>query len=175
MKSQLKTLIEYNTWATQQVWNCVSALSEEQFKQAHDYSTGSVYEQVFHIMSTDFFTLKILDGSLATTYSSDYPKKEDFTTREAIWEKWRDIDKGYYSWFESVSVDDLTAEIGFSETEDLFVAGSWAEWLMVYANHSTNHRAQVLALIHKLGGETCEMGLYYFMRERSMTKTVKTG
>lgn len=170
MKALLKSLVAYNTWANQQVWNCVMGLTDEQFKQAHDYSTGSVYEQVFHLMSTDFFTLKMLDGSLATTDASAYPTKEAYTTREAIWEKWQEIDAAVHTWLDTASDDDLNDEIGFNETEELFVAGSRAEWLGVYENHTTNHRAQILALIHQLGVETCEMGLYYFMRDRALKK-----
>ena len=48
MKTLLKSLVDYNTWANQQVWNCVQSLTDEQFTQAHAYSTGSVYEHVFH-------------------------------------------------------------------------------------------------------------------------------
>jgi len=170
MKDQLKTLIDYNTWANQQVWQCVQALTDEQFKQAHDYSVGSVFEQVFHLMSTDFFALKMLDGTLATTDRSEYPTKDDYDTRDKIWAKWQEIDNAVHTWFAGASVDDLTGEIGFQESKDLFVAGSRAEWLMVYENHTTNHRAQILALIHQLGGETCEMGIYYFLRDRAMKK-----
>lgn len=170
MKAQLKTLIDYNTWANQQVWQCIMRLTDEQFKQAHDYSVGSVYAQTFHLMSTDYFTLKILDGTLATTDRAEYPTKDAYDTREKLWAKWREIDKAFHTWFAGATIDDLTGDIGFQETEDLFVAGSRAEWLMVYENHTTNHRAQILALMHQLGGETCEMGLYYFLRDRALNK-----
>jgi len=166
MKSLLKTMIDYNSWANQQVWNCIQGLSDEQFKQAHDYSTGSVYEQTFHLMSTDYWTLTMLSGS----DEADVPKKDAFTSREAIWAKWQEIDKGYHTWLETATNDDLTTEIGFQETEELNVAGTRSEYLMIIANHTTNHRAQILALIHQLGGETCEMGLYFFIRERAMKK-----
>lgn len=170
MKALLKSLIDYNSWANQQVWTCVESLTEEQFKQAHDYSTGSVYEQLFHLMSTDYFTLKMLDGTMATTDPSDYPKKEAYPTREAIWNKWQEIDQATHVWFDSADVETLEGEIGFQETEDLLIAGSRAEWVAVLENHTTNHRAQILALIHQLGGETCEMGLYFYLRDRAMKK-----
>ncbi|GEM_PF-784417 len=174
MKHLLKTIVDYNSWANQQVWNCVQKLSDEQFKQEHDYSVGSVFEQVFHLMSTDYFTLKILDGTIATTDRSEYPTKETHDTREKIWTKWQEIDQAVHAWLENASEDDLNGEIGFQESETLFVAGSRAEWLTVYENHTTNHRSQILALIHQLGGDTCEMGLYYFMRDRAMKKTETT-
>lgn len=170
MKTFLKSLISYNSWANQQVWNCVQKLSDAQFNQAHDYSTGSVYEQVFHLMSTDYWTLKMIDG----TATDDAPKKENYTTREAIWTRWQEIDAAIHKWLDHARDDDLNGEIGFQETDDLFIAGSRAEWLAVVENHTTNHRAQILALIHQLGGDTCEMGLYFFMRDRALKKVETT-
>jgi uncharacterized damage-inducible protein DinB len=164
MKTLLKTILDYNSWANQQVWNCVQSLSDEQFNQAHAYSVGSVYEQIFHLMSTDFWTLTMLDGS----DSSNAPKKEDFTTRDAIWTRWQEIDTAYHTWLDKATDDDLNREIGFPETNELTVTGSCAEYLVIIENHTTNHRAQILALIHQLGGETCEMGMYYFICERAM-------
>ncbi len=166
MKTLLKTMIDYNSWANQQVWNCIQSLSDEQFNQAHDYSTGSVYEQTYHLMSTDYWTLTMLKGS----DGSDVPKKQDYTTREAIWSKWQEIDQAYHDWLETATDDELNGEIGFQETEDLNVAGTRAEYLMIIENHTTNHRAQILALIDQLGGETCEMGMYFYIRERAMKK-----
>ena len=166
MKSMLKTILVYNTWANQQVWKCVESLTDEQFNQAHDYSTGSVYEQVFHLMTTDWWTLKMLDESR----TEDPPQKEDYTTRDILWEKWQEIDRDYHAWLDNATDDDLNGEIGFPESEELTITGTRAEYLMIIENHTTNHRAQILALIHQLGGETCEMGLYFYIRERAMKK-----
>ena len=170
MKALLQTIIDYNTWANQQVWTCIEALTEEQFKQAHDYSVGSVYEQAFHLMSTDYFTLKMMDGTMATTDKSDYPTKEKYDTREKLWAKWQAVDQAVHEWCANATIEDLNGEIGFQESEELFIAGSRAEWLTIYENHTTNHRAQILTLIHQLGGETCEMGLYFYLRERALKK-----
>lgn len=117
-------------------------------------------------MSTDYWTLKMLDG----TDAPDAPQKEEFTSRDAIWARWQEIDKAYHAWLDNASDDDLNGEIGFQETDKLNVSGSRAEYLMIIENHTTNHRAQTLALIHQLGGETCEMGLYYFIRDHAMKK-----
>lgn len=166
MKALLKSMLNYNTWANQQVWNCIQSLTDEQFNQAHEYSIGSVYEHAYHLMSTDYWTLKMLDG----TDAPDAPQKEEFTSRDAIWARWQEIDKAYHAWLDNASDDDLNGEIGFQETDKLNVSGSRAEYLMIIENHTTNHRAQTLALIHQLGGETCEMGLYYFIRDHAMKK-----
>ena len=170
MKTLLKTALEYNSWANQQVWNCIQSLSDTQFNQTHNYSTGSVYEQTFHLMSTDYWTLTMLNGS----DGADAPQKEDFTSRDAIWARWQEIDKVYHAWLETATDEELNRIIGFPETDELTVSGTCAEYVMVIENHTTNHRAQILALIHQLGGETCEMGLYFFIRERAMKKLPTT-
>lgn len=170
MKEHLKVLMEYNLWANEQVWNCVQTLTEAQYTQAQNYSVGTIFDQVFHIMSTDFYTLSMMDGSIDTLSGEDYPRKEDYESRDTLWEKWQAVDRAYLTWLESATERDLEREIGFQETDELKVAGSCAEHIMIIENHSTNHRAQILKLIHEMGGETCEMGLWFYVRERAMKK-----
>lgn len=49
--NKIKTLFNYDCWAFERVWDCISQLSEEQFVEEVDDSTGSIRNVVVHMMS----------------------------------------------------------------------------------------------------------------------------
>lgn len=156
-------LIDYHKWANHQVWDCVAKLTDEQFNKEHDYSTGSLYNQIFHVMVTDLYAIAVMDGSIFDKDNPpQFPKQEDYTTREAIRAKWDEYEAQLSADIAKLTDADLQtvlkAPIGKGQTMDFTV---W-ENILSTVNHGTNHRAQILALIHQLGGETCEMGFYFY-------------
>jgi hypothetical protein len=40
--NEIKTIFDYNFWAFERVWGCISQISDEQFIEEFDYSTGSI-------------------------------------------------------------------------------------------------------------------------------------
>ena len=40
--SEIKSIFDYNFWAFDRVWQCISQISDVQFVEEIDYSTGSI-------------------------------------------------------------------------------------------------------------------------------------
>ena len=41
--NEIRKIFDYNYWAFEQVWECISQLSDQQFAQEIDYSSGSIF------------------------------------------------------------------------------------------------------------------------------------
>ena len=59
---EIKTIFDYNFWAFERVWGCVSQISDEQFVQELDYSTGSIRNILVHVMGGNRTWISVLCG-----------------------------------------------------------------------------------------------------------------
>ncbi len=73
----VRKLYSYNYWAFERVWNCITQLTDDQFIQPVDYSTGPIRNQVVHMMSaTHRWMLRMQRAPMPARLKFD-----DFTTR----------------------------------------------------------------------------------------------
>jgi uncharacterized damage-inducible protein DinB len=49
--NEIITIFDYNFWAFDRVWECIYQISDEQFVEEIDYSTGSIRNMIVHIMA----------------------------------------------------------------------------------------------------------------------------
>ena len=146
----VKELLAYNKWANEQVLACVESVPDDIFKAEHDYSVGSLHEQVFHVMQSDWWAITTLtNGDMSQSLKiEDYP---DFVSIKA---RFSEIETQYEDHINSLDSLDGKVTIPMETPLEMSV---W-DFLMSGFNHSTNHRAQILALLHKHGQQTCEQG-----------------
>ena len=159
----VKELFAYNRWANEQVLACVASAPDNVFKAAHDYSVGSIHEQIFHMMQSDYGMLMSLTGG---DYSQS-PKIEDYPTLAAIKAKFSEIESAYEDCLNSL--DSLDGRVTIPMENPLEM--SLPDFLMSGFNHGTNHRAQILALLHKHGQKTCEQGYFFYVMAHEKAAT----
>lgn len=159
----IKALLAYNKWANEQVLNCVKSAPEDVFKAEHDYSVGSLHQQVFHVMQSDWWAIT----SLTEGDMSQSPKIEDYDDFDSIMSKWQEIDSQYDEYIESLESLDGSVTIQMQTPFEMPLF----DFLMSGINHGTNHRAQILALLHKHGQETCEQGYFFYTLAREKAAT----
>lgn len=150
-------LYAYNFWANRQVWECVLKLGQE--KLAHDtaYSWGTVKTQLFHMVQVEYWWPKFMrEGVLDFLEPADY---EDLAGLRA---KWDEVEAYVMDYLAAATPAELEREVRpeFWETDRPIKI--WQALTQV-ANHSLDHRAQILAMVHQMGGETVEQDyLNYF-------------
>ena len=158
----IKMLYDYHYWVNRLVWNTsIVALTEEQFYRPLEYSMGSIHNQVVHMMSAEWNWFSRLNGvsPKAMLDPADYP------TRETVRAKWDDIEavvRGYIN-----ALDESVYEATFSYTT---MAGApytnkVIDILLHVINHGTDHRAQILAMIHSMGAPTTAQDIILYLRE----------
>lgn len=166
-KDDLIQQFEYHIWANQKVWGCVETLSEVQYTAPCSYSIGSVKEQCFHVLSTDWWVVQSNLGKMPEQDDPAFLKIEQIPDQQAMGETWKRVGEQLLDFVRNLSADQLEMEIDVPAGGGGTFKVLLHDLLLTLVNHGTNHRAQILRLIDDLDGETTEMGLYFFLMERS--------
>jgi uncharacterized damage-inducible protein DinB len=158
----IRTLYDYTYWANRKLWDCVEALTEEQFIRAADHSIGSVKDQVVHMMSAEYIWFSRLRGVSPDSMLTP----EHFPDRAAIRARWDRVESDVRAYLAALTDDSARDVLRYQRTD-----GTPLEtpvWVILYqvVNHATDHRAQIMALIHSMGGPTFAQDFMFFMRER---------
>lgn len=141
----VSTLFEYNAWAFDQVWVCVDQLTDEQFCLESGYSLGSVRNQYLHVVSTTSRWIQRLQGLLLTPHL----RYEDYPTILSVKEIWANFLEDTRTYMTQLSEQQLLERINWELTSrNLRSQNRRSEILLHLLNHSTDHRAQILAILH---------------------------
>jgi len=140
---------DYHFAENRKIWDaCVNQLSHEQFTQEAGYSLGSVRIQVIHLMSAD----EVWFSELRGVEPSNPPAPADFDDRETIRTHWEHVEQNMRAYLAELR-DDMLPSRPIKEPEEDRGLSVWQVLLHV-VNHGTDHRAQVLRLLHDLGART---------------------
>lgn len=152
-KTDLQKMFDYHYWAHQRVWDCIVKLTAEQFVQDLDYSIGSIHRQCVHTLGVERFWLDVVRDTLPEDRAAAY-KLDQLTTRAAIRAVWDALETETRNYLRSASDADFEEVIHY----DFPWCGvqSHERWqsLIYIITHAVDHRAQILAGINRLGGET---------------------
>lgn len=167
MLNWIRTTWDYNYWAHRKLWDCIMSISDADFKKPFDYSIGSIHEQVVHTMWAEaIWYARLHDEERPTFTAEDYPE------RAAIRAKWDDVEAKWRAYLNRLTPDqvDRTFEVVRANGESYI--HSVRDVLMQVVNHGTDHRAQMLQLIHHCGGETFAQDIIYYFREQQTSSQV---
>jgi uncharacterized damage-inducible protein DinB len=142
---EVRRLFEYDAWAFDRVWSCVEQLTDEQFVEEIDYSRGSVRNQTLHIITAIERWMQRLEGNSP----SPSPPAGDFLTRASVrkrWEQTRAALNAYLDDLDQGRLDEIVE--GRLAGRGLDYANTRSDLLQHLSNHGTDHRAQVLAILH---------------------------
>ena len=160
MLDWIKTIWDYNYWAHRKMFGCVMALSEADFKQPVVYSVGSVHEQVVHTMWAEAIWYARIHGEPRPTFTvADYP------TRGAIRAKWDDIEAQWRAYLDTLTEADLNQLFVYTRGSGEKASNILRETLWHVVNHGTDHRAQILQLLHGYGAPTFEQDMFFYFRD----------
>ena len=139
----------YHFTENRKVWEHVALLTFEQFTQPVDYSRGSVREQLVHLLDAEDVWFSELRG---VEPSEPLPETTDVDDRDDIRAHWDKVEQNIRAYLANLEDDFLFTKpiTDPEEDKDLIV---WQVLLHV-ANHATDHRAQLLRVLHDLGVET---------------------
>lgn len=154
-------LYGYTYWAGERLWDCIMQLNDEQFVQPVDYSMGPVRNHVVHLMSSTRRWMKRIQGAAVPPHLPF----EDYPTRAATKAKWGEMKAevlAYVGSLDQAGLDEVMAwEI---PSRGLRHRNRRWELLMHVANHASDHRAQVLAVLHlHFGVETVEQDMLFYL------------
>jgi uncharacterized damage-inducible protein DinB len=148
----------YHFAENRKVWEHVASLTFEQFTQKVDYSRGSVREQVVHLLDAEDMWFSELRGVAPAEPLAETVETDDRDTIRAHWDRVEGDIRAYLAGLQ----DEMLFSKPITEPEedkDLIV---WQVLLHV-ANHATDHRAQLLKVLHDLGVETKSQDYIFYV------------
>lgn len=159
----VRTLYGYSYWAFERVWGCIMQLSDAQFQEDIDYSTGSIRDQVVHLMSSTRRWMARMQGAEVPPQLAfqDYPTR---AVTKAAWDAEKAEVLGYVRGLDQAQLDEAVS-YAIQGRGIQAEARRW-ELLLHVANHATDHRAQILALLHlHFGVKTVEQDMLFYLLE----------
>lgn len=162
--NEIKQVFYYNYWAFERVWDCISQLSDEQFVEEIDYSTGSIRNLVVHLMGSSRNWM----GRLQDTEMPPRLVFEDFDSISATKAKWDELQKEFLEHLNTLDQEQLDGKVEWELlSQGMKSTNSRWEILLHLANHGTDHRAQILALLHHhFHVKTVEQDMIYYLAEQ---------
>lgn len=157
----IRMMIDYSYWAHRRVWDCVMQLTDTQFTHPFEYSIGSVHAQVVHVMSAEEIWYFRLQGESLTGLR----RPEEFPTRLDVRRKWDLIERDMRRYTDRLTDEQLTGTITYRTTNGKSMHESRLGILLHVINHGTDHRAQILSLLHHFGAPTLEQDMIVYLRE----------
>jgi uncharacterized damage-inducible protein DinB len=150
-------LYGYHFTENRKIWDTyITPLSDEQFTQTLDYSHGSVRNQVVHLISADNMWFSGLRGL-------EIPEPlnpAEYDDRKILRAHWDTVEQTMREYLANLR-DDMLLEKPFAEGEDKDLI-LWQVLLHV-VNHGTDHRAQLLRLLHDLGVKTAYQDYIFYV------------
>lgn len=153
-------MIDYMIWADRRLWQSIALLSDEAIANPIDYSLGSLHEQVVHTMEAQWIWLERIKG-----FAPDgFTPASAFPNREAIVERWTRVQEAWQNYIADLQEDDLRIMITYQRVRDKTTFEMRLTDIIAHViNHTTDHRAQMLALIASYGGQTFEQDYSFYL------------
>ena len=163
-KEHFIELYGYTDWANRQVWGCVMQLSQDDFEKPLTFSVGSILDQCVHTMAVEYWWLNFLKtGKLDFISEGDV---DTFKDRVALRKKWDEVTTANKAYVASLTDEELTRKVKPEFWDDDQQPITVAQALTQVANHSTDHRSQIMAMLHTLGGEGVEQDFLWYLHQK---------
>ena len=153
----VRQMLDYHYGLQEKLWESIMTLSDEQFVAGIPFSHGSIRNQMVHLASTDGGWLRGLQG-VPGSRSFHYPP-EEHATRESAHAICRQSAEEVTAYAETLDEADLQRR-----PPDMPLT-IW-QTLLHLVNHGTDHRAQVLHALHRLGAPTFDQDLVFYLMSR---------
>lgn len=158
---QIRTLYAYHIALHRRAWDSIMTLSDAQFVQDVPYSIGSLRNHAVHLASVEqrWFSRIMGDPLPDRLVYTDYP------TREAARTAWDTTEARIIAALESLTDADLPRTVDYVvrrvDPVERTIAATSAVWqiLVHVVNHATDHRAQMLRILHESGAPTFEQDI----------------
>lgn len=147
-----RSLAMYEAQQWQRIWQSVRTLTPDQLTQELDYSHGSVQAQLFHVSEVLERWLRGLQGDTAAQEWKMDPA--EVATLDALHARHARVLADFQAYVNGLSEDEL------GSPEPPMPGARW-QVLSHVINHGTDHRAQVLAGLHRLDAPTFAQDLIF--------------
>ena len=152
----MRHFVNYHLAENRTLWDSyIVSLSQEHFTQTVNYSRGCVRDQLVHLMSVDNNWFMELRGLVPPEWSNP----ADFDDRDKLRAEWDRVEQMMRAYLANLTDESLLDKPLQGEDENLIV---W-QVLLHIVNHGTDHRAQILRILHDFGVKTVSQDYIFYV------------
>lgn len=155
-KQHFIDLYDYTDWANRRTWACVMKLSQADYEKHLTYSIGSILVQCVHTMAVERWWLHFLATGEFDFSEDEDDKLELYKDRAKLRARWDEITAINKAYVASLTVDELQRLVRPEFWPEPEPGITVAQALIQVANHSTDHRSQIMAMLHQFGVDGVE-------------------
>ncbi len=165
MIETLRAMYDYNRWATERLLDTAAGLTAEQWLAPGTAGRGSVRDTLVHLISAQRSWLGWWNGSVGPEGRSrlrlDPQAFPDLAAVRAIWET---VDRDTRSFLAGLTDADLNREYRSAMPNGkTFRLPLW-QMMEHVANHGTQHRSEVAAMLTAFGRSPGDLDMLVFFR-----------
>jgi len=164
----IRKIFDYTYWAFERVWDCICQMTDEQFTQELGYSWGSIRNHVIHMISSHRRWVDRLTGEEVLPHL-DF---NNYSTRSVVKPLWDEARAEFLDYVYSLDQVQLDEVVRYEIASRGVVSNSqrWEVFLHL-ANHATDHRSQILAMLdQQFGIQTVEQDMIFFLWEEDVNQ-----
>ncbi len=148
----IQTFFQYHVSLNKKLRDSIQSVSDDQFLQDVAYSHGSLRHQVIHMANSTRMWLSSF---------KEEPKPErlsaiNYTTCQQALQAWEQAEQELMEYIMSLNETDMTGQAKG------FLGPNW-QALLHLANHNTDHRAQMLRVLHDFGAPTFDQDMIFYV------------
>ena len=166
MLELLRTLYDYNSWATERILLAADKVSDAQFLAPAHFSWGGLRGTLVHTMSAEWTWRSRWQGVSPTAPL----RVEDYPTVAALRARWREEETAIRAFVAKLSEPDLARTINYTQMRGGVSAEPLWQLMVHVVNHGTQHRAEAAALVTEYGHSPGDLDFIVFVRERQGTR-----
>jgi uncharacterized damage-inducible protein DinB len=161
--SDLRTLFDYNYWATARIMRAAQEVTPEQFTAPNTSSYGSLRSTLVHSMRAELIWRRRLQGE---PLPGDLPVESNFPTPQALYKAWVAEELLMRAYLLGLSDLDVLKVVDYKNTKgEPFRNAVW-QILAHVVNHGTQHRAEAAAMLTDFNHSPGDIDLILYFREK---------
>ncbi len=163
---EIKTLVAYNAWATNRIFEAVETLPPEEAMQDMKSSHKSIHGTLTHLVGAE----KIWLSRMVGTPDKGMIKPPDVPTIADAKSAWEQTGFATARFLGTMTDRKLQETFTMSTAKGEQFTHSFAQALQHVVDHSTYHRGQVITLMRQMGHTPPNTGMISFFRETAPAK-----
>ncbi len=162
----IRTLFDYHYARFGQIWERIMALDEARFAEAVPYSVGSLRNQITHVLDDDTKWTTFLATGMRTSIAG----LDGYQTRAAVRQLYDTTVSQILETIHSFDDELLTTTFVWQPPHLSNPQHLTGEQVLLHmVNHGTDHRAQILRILHDFGAPTFDQDLMGYLIESGTT------
>ncbi len=158
MKEAILTLLNYNIWAQERIFQI--ELTEEEFLRELPEDCGSIRDKLVHIMAAEDVWMKRITGK----ESPKMIQPLEIDNKQKLIDKAKETHLSYQNYISNLIDDDFNKVIQYKNLKGNSFSSPLKEIFLHVLNHGSYHRGQVSSLIRRIKGKPPITDLIEFFR-----------